>query len=97
MHNIYSQYTEIINTNKPGYSQGAFSVGKNILHLKMQLIFQETSTTIELIMRRGEQTGIEFSVRFGAFLEKLELNIDVNFQMEKIDDLRYVPSQKIRS
>lgn len=90
--NIHSQYTEIINTNKPGSSQGAFSVGKNILQFENAAYFSETSHNI--INYESEQTGLDFSVRFGAFLEKLELNIDGNFQMEKIDDLRYVPVRK---
>ena len=92
VHNINSQYTEIINTNKPGYSQGAFSVGKNILQFENTAYFSENSH--DIINYESQQTGLNFSVRFGAFLEKLELNIDGNFQMEKIDDFNYNPARR---
>ena len=92
VHNINSQYTEIINTNKPGSSQGAFSVGKNILQFENAAYFSENSH--DIINYESQQTGLDFSVRFGAFLEKLELNIDGNFQMEKIDDLKYNPVRR---
>ena len=92
VHNINSQYTEIINTNKPGYSQGAFSVGKNILQFENTAYFSENSH--DIINYESQQTGLNFSVRFGAFLEKLELNIDGNFQMEKIDDFKYNPVRR---
>ena len=92
VHNINSQYTEIINTNKPGSSQGAFSVGKNILQFENTAYFSENSH--DIINYESQQTGLNFSVRFGAFLEKLELNIDGNFQMEKIDDFKYNPVRR---
>ena len=92
MHNINSQYTEIINTNKPGSSQGAFSVGKNTLQFENTAYFSENSH--DIINYESQQTGLNFSVRFGAFLEKLELNIDGNFQMEKIDDFKYNPVRR---
>ena len=31
---LNSQYTETINSNRPGSSQGAFSVGKNVLQFE---------------------------------------------------------------
>lgn len=92
VHNINSQYTEIINTNKPGSSQGAFSVGKNILQFENTAYFSENSH--DIINYESQQKGLNFSVRFGAFLEKLELNIDGNFQIEKIDDFKYNPVRR---
>ena len=71
VHNINSQYTEIINTNKPGSSQGAFSVGKNILQFENAAYLSDNSH--DIINYESQQTGLDFSVRFGAFLEKLEL------------------------
>ena len=32
---IYSQYTDVINSNRPGSSHGAFSVGKNVLQFEL--------------------------------------------------------------
>ena len=65
VHNIYSQYTEIINTNKPGSSQGAFSVGKNILQFENAAYFSETSHNI--INYESEQTGLDFQLDLAHF------------------------------
>lgn len=32
--NGYSQYTEVINSNRPGVSQSAFSVGTNVVQFE---------------------------------------------------------------
>ena len=32
---ISSQYTEVINSNRPGSTQGAFAVGKNVLQFEI--------------------------------------------------------------
>ena len=31
---VFAQYTETINSNRPGFSQGAFSVGKDVLQFE---------------------------------------------------------------
>ena len=31
---VFSQYTDIINSNRPGTSQSAFSVGSNVIQLE---------------------------------------------------------------
>ena len=40
---LISQYTEVINSNRPGTSQGAFSVGKNELQFEKGGNFSDLS------------------------------------------------------
>ena len=32
---VFAQYTDVINSNRPGISQGAFAVGKNVLQFEL--------------------------------------------------------------
>lgn len=74
---VQAQYTETINTNRPGVSQGAFSVGRDVLQLeagaytgkdKHKLTEMETKTY-----------GAEYEIRYGLFWENLELNLRGDF------------------
>ncbi len=83
---IFSQYTEIINSNRPGASQSAFSVGSNVIQLEtgMFLLNQEH----ELLENEVKGVGLNFMVRYGLLLEELELNINGIYQNDKFTDMR---------
>ena len=70
----YSQFTEIINSNRPGSSSGAFSVGKNILQLENG--FYYTNEEHQLLNYKVKGFGADFKIRYGFLLDKLELIVD---------------------
>ena len=41
---VFSQYTEVINSNRPGSSQGAFAVGRNVLQFELGVNFSNCKT-----------------------------------------------------
>jgi len=86
----YSQYTEIINSNRPGSSSGAFSVGKNILQLENG--FYYTNEEHQLLNYKVKGFGTDFKIRYGFLLDKLELIIDGVYQADNFSDNRYSPS-----
>jgi len=86
----YSQYTEIINSNRPGNSSGAFSVGKNILQLENGFFY--TNEQHQLLNYKVKGYGTDFKVRYGFLYEKLELIIDGVYQSDRFTDNRYSPS-----
>lgn len=88
--NLFSQYTEIINSNRPGYSSGAFSVGKNILQIESGLYFM--NETHELRQNKVKGLGADFKIRYGLIHEKLEFIIDGVFQADEFEDMRYNPN-----
>ena len=87
---VYSQYTEIINSNRPGSSSGAYSVGKNILQFENG--FYIANERHKLLNYKINGFGIDFKIRYGLLYEKLELLIDGIYQSDKFTDLRYTPS-----
>jgi Putative MetA-pathway of phenol degradation len=77
--NAFSQYTEVINSNRPGVSSSAFSVGTNVVQFEVGPYFikeKRTPTT------RYEVSGfgVDFAARYGLLLEELELNIEGTYQ-----------------
>ena len=80
---IYSQYTDQINSNRPGASVGAFSVGKNVIQSELGFSFRRfTHNGYNNSTFNG---GIGFlSLRWGFISEKLELLIDSKYLM--LDD-----------
>lgn len=68
-----AQFTETINTNRPGNSQGAYSVGKNIFQLEGGLAFQNEKHNI--FNNKTSATHFEYNLRFGLIKEQLEFNL----------------------
>lgn len=79
---IYSQYTESINTYRPGTSQGAFSVGKNVVQGEAGIgISRESHSIFE-----NKTSGFEFQYMFraGLVLPQLEFNLQGSFLNQNI-------------
>ena len=83
---IFSQYTEIINSNRPGNSQSAFSVGSNVIQLETGgFLLNEKH---ELLENTVNGFGIDFMIRYGLILEELEIQINGIYQNDKYTDMR---------
>ncbi|UKM63918.1 transporter [Flavobacteriaceae bacterium GSB9] len=75
----FCQYTEVINSNRPGVSRSAFSVGTNVAQLEIgPFILKEERTPNQAYEISG--FGIDFAARYGLFFEELELNIEGTYQ-----------------
>jgi len=78
----FGQYTEVINSNRPGLSQSAFSVGKKILQFEIgPYIINEKRSLHPSYDLKGH--GVDFAVHYGIFKEELELNIQGIFQNDE--------------
>lgn len=67
-----AQYTETINSNRPGNSQGAFAVGRDVLQLETGIRFGQNDHSL-----RNTQTtlyGIDYALRYGVGFEQLEIS-----------------------
>ncbi|CAN5219898.1 transporter [soil metagenome] len=75
-----AQYTETINSNRPGASQGAFSVGTNVLQLEAGGYYGNDNHAL----RRTDTDilGADYSLRYGLFFEALEVSLIGAFQDE---------------
>lgn len=80
------QYTETINNNRPGGSQGAFSVGTNVLQFETGFgIGQEDHV---LLKTQTDAFSLDYSARFGFWKEELEVILTGEFQSNSITDTR---------
>jgi hypothetical protein len=74
----YSQYTEVINSNRPGLSESAFSVGTNVVQFEAgAFTVREEHTPLEYEV---SGFGLDFAVRYGLLFEELELQLDGVYQ-----------------
>lgn len=92
----YSQYTEVINSNRPGVSKAAFSVGTNVLQFELgPYIVNEEHTPLQYEV---SGFGADFSVRYGLFFEQLEVNIEGIYQNDTFtNNISTIPQQASRS
>lgn len=91
-----AQYTEVINSNRPGVSQSAFSVGTNVLQFEVgPYIINEEHTPLRYEV---SGFGVDFSARYGLLLEELELLVQGTYQNDTFEDFRStIPSENDRS
>jgi hypothetical protein len=77
--NSFGQYTEVINSNRPGVSRSAFSVGTNVAQFEIgPYLIKEERTPAARYEISG--FGADFAVRYGLLFEELELNIEGTYQ-----------------
>lgn len=84
--NASAQYTEMINTNHPGGSQGAFSVGTNVLQIETGFSYGKEKH--ELLKTETNAFAIDYSVRYGFWKERLEVSLMGEFQSNSVTDNR---------
>ncbi|MFD2550794.1 transporter [Bizionia sediminis] len=74
----FAQYTEVINSNRPGVSSSAFSVGTNVVQFEVgPYILNENHN---LLKREDKSLGVDFAIRYGFLFPQLELNVAGTFQ-----------------
>ncbi len=83
---VTAQYTEMINTNRPGGSQGAFSVGTNVIRIETGFSYGKE----EHSLLKTETTGnsIDYTVHYGFWKERLEVSLIGEFQSNTVTDNR---------
>lgn len=82
----FGQYTEVINSNRPGLSHSAFSIGTDVLQFEAgPYLVEEIHTPLQY-----EVTGFgaHFVARYGLFFEELELNVEGVYQNDTFSDFR---------
>ncbi len=84
--NVSAQYTEMINTNRPGGSQGAFSVGTNVLQFESGISYGKEKHN--LLETEINGLAIDYSIRYGFWKERLEVSLMGEFQSNKVTDNR---------
>ncbi|MFD1613640.1 transporter [Gelatiniphilus marinus] len=75
----FGQYTDVINSNRPGVSRSAFSVGTNVAQFEVgPYVLKEKRTPATAFEVSG--FGVDFAARYGLLWEELELNVEGTYQ-----------------
>lgn len=77
-----AQYTETINSNRPGASQGAFSVGRKVIQAELGLDFGNDTHSLRNF--DADIYGVNVSLRYGFLFETLEINANIRYQVNDI-------------
>ena len=80
--NLHAQYTETINSNRPGQSQGAFAVGTNVIQFETGPYFGNEEHTG--LGTDADIWGIDYQLRYGLLFERLELNLTGSFESQDV-------------
>lgn len=66
-----SQYTEVINSNRPGLSVSAYAVGKGVVQLETGFLYEQREHTD--LSQESTIMGADLALRYGFFKEQLEV------------------------
>ena len=82
VHQLKAQYTETINSNRPGQSQGAFSVGTGVYQAELGGFYEKQSHNLLYTDTQGK--GIDFALRAGIWQEQFEVSITGSYLNEEV-------------
>ncbi|WP_136668221.1 transporter [Flavobacterium sp. H122] len=78
---IKAQFTDEINSNRPGNSMGAYSVGKTVFQLESGVNYINESHNTSDYDVSG--FGLDLTARYGFWKEQFEVSLDLQFQKDK--------------
>ena len=90
---IIGQYTDVINSNKPGESFSAFSVGTDVIQVETSTNFLKQKH--KLLNNKFIGHSIDFSLRYGFLKEELEFISLGSYQTDIFYDYRYNPTNEL--
>ena len=79
---ISAQYTEIINSKRPGFSESPYGVGTNVYQFETGMFYNSNNNKDATAYPRT--LGGELFFRVGKFKEKLEINANVAYQRDEV-------------
>jgi len=79
---VNAQYTEIINSKRPGFSESPYSIGTDVFQFETG-VFYNTNNDLN-INAHPTTFGGELFFRYGKFLEKLEFDAKITYQTDEV-------------
>ncbi|MBA6156632.1 transporter [Tenacibaculum sp. S7007] len=79
---VNAQYTTVINSNRPGFSESPYSVGSGVYQFESSLFFRKANATPTF--SNPQALGLNLLFRTSFISEKLELNVNTTLQHDKI-------------
>ena len=79
---VHSQYTEVINSNRPGFSESPYSVGSGVYQLETSFFYKESK--IYPTFSVPQSLGVNFLFRTSFLKDQLEFNINLSTQKDQV-------------
>ncbi|PHQ55497.1 MAG: hypothetical protein COC16_05110 [Lutibacter sp.] len=79
---VNAQYTDIINSKRPGFSESPYSIGTGVYQFETGLFYRYSNN--ESLLARPNSIGGELFFRYGKFFEKLEFNAKIAYQLDEV-------------
>nr|WP_298789434.1 transporter [uncultured Allomuricauda sp.] len=74
---VNAQYTDVINSNRPGRAVSAYAVGKNVIQTEIGLLYEQRDNAS--LGTDSNILGTDISLRYGLLFESLEINYEGSF------------------
>ena len=91
----FAQYTELINSKRPGFSDSPYSVGTGVYQIEAGFFYKKVGNylyydqkTKESIRYKANSIGTDITIRTSQFFERLELDLDLALVSEDRDYLQ---------
>lgn len=79
-----AQYTDIINSKRPGFSESPYSVGTKVYQFETGLFYKQNND--ESNFAYPNTFGGELFFRTSPFFEKLEVNVNIAYQTDEVQN-----------
>ena len=77
-----AQYTDVINSNRPGRAVSAYAIGKNVVQAEVGLFYEQRDHAD--IDYDSNVFGTDYAFRYGLFFEQLEINLEGSFMSQNV-------------
>src|SRR5690606_35216995 len=90
----FAQYTDLINTNRPGISAGPFAIVRDVLQLETGLSFGKENPS--LLKTEMTAFAIDYTLRYGILREQLEFKWTGEYQASNLTYTAFDPEKEAK-
>lgn len=83
--NLKAQYTEVINSKRPGFTESPYGVGTDVFQVEGGFFYKKSDKD-DVAFTYPKTYGTNVFLRYGKFIENLEVNANITYQK---DDVRF--------
>lgn len=80
---LQAQFTDVINSNRPGESMSPFSIGKTVIQAEAG--FTYVNEDHKVLNYQASGFALDTDLRYGAFFEQLELILNLQYRFDKYE------------
>jgi len=79
---LSAQYTDVINSNRPGRAPSAYAVGKGVVQAEVGILYEQQDNAD--LNSDSNIFGSDYALRYGLLFEQLEINLEGTFITQNI-------------